>query len=157
MLVVWGPLNGLLVLTPSATEGRYPALQATLGLTLTFVGYMAWMLFFYLFPSGHFVPRWTRWLALLYWVRFFGSMDLHTFRPAQLAAPPLQCGPAGSVVQLPGGPTLPLRVRLRCDPAPADQMGGFRGGHSDSGHLDDYLYRGSSDRPPTQKTWDRRC
>jgi hypothetical protein len=25
-VVVWGPLNGLLVLTPSATEGMYPAL-----------------------------------------------------------------------------------------------------------------------------------
>ncbi len=64
MLVVWGPLNGLLVLTPSATEGMYPALQMTLGTTLTFVGYMTWMLFFYLFPSGRFVSRWTRWLAL---------------------------------------------------------------------------------------------
>jgi hypothetical protein len=72
MLVVWGPLNGLLVLTPSATEGMYPTLQATLGGTLTFVGYMTWMLFFYLFPSGRFVPRWTRWLALC-WVLFSGS------------------------------------------------------------------------------------
>jgi hypothetical protein len=81
MLVVWGPLNGLLVLTPSATEGRYPALQATLGLTLTYVGYMAWMLFFYLFPSGHFVPRWTRWLALLYGVGFFGLWTFTPFGP----------------------------------------------------------------------------
>jgi hypothetical protein len=72
MLVVWGPLNGLLVLTPSATEGMYPVLQMTLGTTLTFVGYMTWMLFFYLFPSGRFVPRWTRWLALC-WVLFSGS------------------------------------------------------------------------------------
>jgi hypothetical protein len=72
MLVVWGPLNGLLVLTPSAIEGKYPALQMTLGTTLTFVGYMTWMLFFYLFPSGRFVPRWTRWLALC-WVLFSGS------------------------------------------------------------------------------------
>jgi hypothetical protein len=72
MLVVWGPLNGLLIPTPSATEGMYPALQATLGLTLTYVGYMTWMLFFYLFPSGRFVPRWTRWLALC-WVLFSGS------------------------------------------------------------------------------------
>ena len=72
MLVVWGPLNGLLVLTPSATEGEYPALQMTLGTALTFVGYMTWMLFFYLFPSGHFVPRWTRRLALG-WVLFSGS------------------------------------------------------------------------------------
>ena len=60
MLVVWGPLNGLLVLTPSATAGMYPVLQMTVGSALTFVGYMTWMLFFYLFPSGRFVPGWTR-------------------------------------------------------------------------------------------------
>src|SRR5215204_5229199 len=81
MLVVWGPLNGLFVLTPSAIEGMYPALQETLGLTLTYVGYMAWMLFFYLFPSGHFVPRWTRWLALLYGVGFFGLWTFTPFGP----------------------------------------------------------------------------
>jgi hypothetical protein len=81
MLVVWGPLIGLFVLTPSATAGRYPALEATLGLTLTYVGYMAWMLFFYLFPSGRFVPRWTRWLALLYGVGFFGLWTFTPFGP----------------------------------------------------------------------------
>jgi hypothetical protein len=81
MLVVWGPLNGLFVLTPSATAGNYPALEATLGLTLTYVGYMAWMLFFYLFPSGRFVPRWTRWLALLYGVGFFGLWTFTPFGP----------------------------------------------------------------------------
>ena len=80
MLVVWGPLNGLFVLTPSATEGMYPALQATLGSLVTFVGYMAWMLFFYLFPSGRFVPRWTRWLALC-WVLFCGSWIFTSFGP----------------------------------------------------------------------------
>jgi hypothetical protein len=80
MLVVWGPLNGLLILTPSATEGMYPALQATLGPTLTYVGYMTWMLFFYLFPSGRFVPRWTRWLALC-WVLFSGSWIFTPFGP----------------------------------------------------------------------------
>jgi hypothetical protein len=80
MLVVWGPLNGLLVLTPSATEGMYPALQTTLGTTLTLVGYMTWMLFFYLFPSGRFVPRWTRWLALC-WVLFSGSWIFTPFGP----------------------------------------------------------------------------
>jgi hypothetical protein len=80
MLVVWGPLNGLFVLTPIATEGMYPALQATLGSLVTFVGYMAWMLFFYLFPSGRFVPRWTRWLALC-WVLFCGSWIFTSFGP----------------------------------------------------------------------------
>ena len=96
MLVVWGPLNGLLVLTPSATEGMYPALQATLGLTLTYVGYMAWMLFFYLFPSGHFVPRWTRWLALLYGVGFFGLWNFTPFGPPSW--PPLLFNAAVLVV-----------------------------------------------------------
>src|SRR5215210_8853727 len=81
MLVVWGPLNGLFVLTPSATAGSYPALEATLGLTLTYVGYIAWMLFFYLFPSGRFVPRWTRWLTLLYGVGFFGLWTFTPFGP----------------------------------------------------------------------------
>jgi hypothetical protein len=80
MLVVWGPLNGLLVLTPSATTGMYAALQVVVGSLLTYVGYMAWMLFFYLFPSGHFVPRWTRWLALC-WVLFVGSWILTPFGP----------------------------------------------------------------------------
>jgi hypothetical protein len=80
MLVVWGPLNGLLVLTPNATAGMYPVLQMTVGSALTFVGYMTWMLFFYLFPSGRFVPRWTRWLALG-WVLFSGSWIFTPFDP----------------------------------------------------------------------------
>jgi hypothetical protein len=86
MLVVWGPLNGLFVLTPSATEGMYPVLQATLGSLVTFVGYMAWMLFFYLFPSGRFVPRWTRWLALC-WVLFCGSWIFTSFGPPSWPLP----------------------------------------------------------------------
>jgi hypothetical protein len=81
MLVVWGPLNGLFVLTPGAIEGMYPALQATLGRLVTFIGYLAWMLFFYLFPSGRFVPRWTRWLALIYGVGFFGLWNFTPFGP----------------------------------------------------------------------------
>ncbi len=88
MLVVWGPLNGLLVLTPSATEGMYPALQMTLGTMLTFVGYMTWMLFFYLFPSGRFVPRWTRWVALC-WVLFSGSWIFTPFVGPPSWPPPL--------------------------------------------------------------------
>ncbi len=79
MLVVWGPLNGLLVLTPSAAGGVYPASEV-IGSLLTYVGYMAWMLFFYLFPSGRFVPRWTRWLALC-WVLFSGSWIFTPFGP----------------------------------------------------------------------------
>jgi hypothetical protein len=80
MLVAWGPLNGLLVLTPSATAGYSPALQLVVGSFLTYVGYMTWMLFFYLFPSGRFVPHWTRWLALC-WVLFVGSWIFTPFSP----------------------------------------------------------------------------
>jgi hypothetical protein len=79
MLVVWGPLNGLFVLTPSATQEMSPALGMALDRVPTFVGYIAWMLFFYLFPSGRFVPRWTRWLALLWGVAFFGLWNFTPF------------------------------------------------------------------------------
>ena len=96
MLVVWGSLNGLFVLTPSATEGMYPVLQATLGSLVTFVGYIAWMLFFYLFPSGRFVPRWTLWLALLYGVTFFGLWNFTPFGPPSW--PPLLFNAAVVVV-----------------------------------------------------------
>ena len=92
MLVLWGPLNGLFVLTPSATEGKYGLLQTVLGLTLTYIGYITWMLFFYLFPSGRFVPRWTRWLALLYGVAFFGLWTFTPFGPDSW--PPLLFGAA---------------------------------------------------------------
>src|SRR5215213_9768846 len=81
MLVAWGPLNGLFLPTPSVIEEPFPILGTVLGLTLTYVGYMAWMLFFYLFPSGRFVPRWTRWLALLYGVGFFGLWTFTPFGP----------------------------------------------------------------------------
>jgi hypothetical protein len=86
MLVVWGPLNGLFLPTPSAIEEPYPILGTALGLTLTYIGYITWMLFFYLFPSGRFVPRWTRWLALIYGVFFFGLWNLTPFGP--LSWPP---------------------------------------------------------------------
>jgi hypothetical protein len=87
MLVVWGPLNGLFVLTPGATEGMYGPLQAALGSVLTYVGYITWMLFFYLFPSGRFVPLWTRWLALLYGVFFFGLWTFTPFGPESWPPP----------------------------------------------------------------------
>ncbi|MDQ3928386.1 MAG: hypothetical protein M3328_04465, partial [Chloroflexota bacterium] len=81
MLVVWGPLNGLFVLTPTATQEMSPALEMALDRVPTFVGYIAWMLFFYLFPSGRFVPRWTRWLAVLWGVAFFGLWNFTSFGP----------------------------------------------------------------------------
>jgi hypothetical protein len=71
MLVLWGTWNDLFVATPRAIEGLHPLLDAAVAL-LSYAGYIAWMLFFYLFPSGRFVPRWTRWFALC-WVLFSGS------------------------------------------------------------------------------------
>ncbi len=47
-----------------------PAWFALVG-TLDLLGQSSFQIFFLLFPSGRFVPRWTRWLALLiilYWV-----------------------------------------------------------------------------------------
>jgi hypothetical protein len=58
----------------------------TLGSALTLVGYMTWMLFFYLFPSGRFVPRWTRWLALC-WVLFCGTWIFTPFGPPSWPLP----------------------------------------------------------------------
>lgn len=43
-------------------------------LALVAAGQVAFIVFFYLFPSGRFAPRWTRWLALLcaaFWVLAF--------------------------------------------------------------------------------------
>ena len=81
MLVVWGPLNGLFVLAPSATEGMHGLLPAVSRSVLTYVGYITWMLFFYLFPNGRFVPRWTRWLALIFGVFYFGLWNFTPFGP----------------------------------------------------------------------------
>jgi hypothetical protein len=81
MLVLWGTLNELFVLTPGAIEGTYPVVDAAV-VSLTYTGYMAWMLFFYLFPSGRFVPRWTRWNALC-WVLFSGSWLFTPFGPPE--------------------------------------------------------------------------
>jgi hypothetical protein len=85
MLVVWGPHNELFVVTSGAIEGTYPIVDATMTL-LTYAGYMAWMLFFYLFPSGRFVPRWTRWMALC-WTVFLTLWNFTAFGP--LTWPPL--------------------------------------------------------------------
>ena len=48
--------------------------------SLFFLGQVSFLTFFYLFPSGRFVPRWTRWSALLFvafwlvWFFFLGGL-----------------------------------------------------------------------------------
>jgi len=63
----------------------YPLLDLPLIWTLSaeavsFVGATLVVLFFYLFPDGHFVPRWTRWVVL---VSIFGVMIPSTFLPGR--------------------------------------------------------------------------
>jgi len=63
----------------------YPLLDLPLIWTLSaeavsFVGATLVVLFFYLFPGGHFVPRWTRWVVL---VSIFGVMIPSTFLPGR--------------------------------------------------------------------------
>ena len=73
-LVVWGIFNGLINQSNQAlgTPEEMGGLLGLVGGAFVFAGYMGWMLFFYLFPSGRFVPRWTRFTALA-WVLFSGS------------------------------------------------------------------------------------
>jgi hypothetical protein len=79
MMVVWEPLNGLIVQTPSAIEGMYPALEAPLGRLLPYVSYMTWMLFFSLFPSR--ALRAALDTLALCWVLFSGSWIFTPFGP----------------------------------------------------------------------------
>jgi len=43
--------------------------------SLFFLGQVCFLTFFYLFPSGRFVPRWTLWCALLYAVYWLVSLS----------------------------------------------------------------------------------
>jgi hypothetical protein len=52
-------------------------LRFTLSLPLAFLGNSCLFLFFFLFPSGRFVPRWTRWL----WVAASMSWAVNIFFP----------------------------------------------------------------------------
>jgi hypothetical protein len=72
MLVVWGALNDLFVLAPRVIEGMYPRSGRAVGHHAAVHRLHGVDAVFYLFPSGRFVPRWTRWLALC-WVLFSGS------------------------------------------------------------------------------------
>ena len=81
MLVTWGPGNDIMVLTPGAllppeplTWWHWPFV------VIEYVAFMSWMLFFYLFPSGRFVPRGARWLAVG-WIVFAGLWNFFGATP----------------------------------------------------------------------------
>jgi hypothetical protein len=75
---------GGIVLNSDVTEAAaaaHPALWFPVHL-LYYLGQVAFVVFFYVFPSGRFVPRWTRWLALFWaalWVpnTFFPQSPLN--------------------------------------------------------------------------------
>jgi hypothetical protein len=55
--------------------GDYPLLWWPINL-LEYVGQMAFNVFFFTFPDGRFVPRWTRWLAVMWAVLFVPNVFL---------------------------------------------------------------------------------
>jgi hypothetical protein len=62
MLVLFGGA-ALTADVPAALAASHPALWFPVHL-LDYLGQVAFGVFFYIFPSGRFGPRWTRWLAL---------------------------------------------------------------------------------------------
>jgi hypothetical protein len=95
MLVVFGGA-ALTSGVPQALALAHPALWLPVHL-LDYLGQVAFVVFFYVFPSGRFVPRWTRWLALAWaalWVPdiFFPDSSL------DLLSGPLFLGFLGSLV-----------------------------------------------------------
>jgi hypothetical protein len=55
--------------------GDYPLMWWPINL-LEYVGQMAFNVFFFTFPDGRFVPRWTRWLAVMWAVLFVPNVFL---------------------------------------------------------------------------------
>ena len=95
MLVVFGGA-ALTSGTPQALAGAHPTLLFPVRL-LDYLGQVSFCIFFYVFPNGRFVPRWTRWLAVavaLLWLPdiFFPGSSL------DLLSGPLFLGILGSLV-----------------------------------------------------------
>lgn len=63
MLIAWG-IGGWVTLGPN----HNPMLQS-MALIIQVIGNICIALLFFVFPDGRFVPRWTRWLALIFVVR----------------------------------------------------------------------------------------
>lgn len=76
---------------------RWPALALIMS-SLRLLGFAAVPLFFYLFPDGHWVPRWSRWLVL-YWSAPLIA-DVFLPHPAQLLGIPEQFARAAQVIGL---------------------------------------------------------
>jgi hypothetical protein len=82
MLVLFGGAS----IVPVLEEGLAPLSLGwyTLVNVLWFIGQVCFVLFFYLFPTGRFVPRWTRWIVLPltgYYVREIITENTRRFTP----------------------------------------------------------------------------
>ena len=98
MLVTFGALN--LIQLPSEAN---PSVGVP-GVVLMLFGYVSLFVAFYLFPDGRFVPRWTRWLVIV-WILYVASLfvlpESSPFSPWSLPAAvriPLALGLFGTIV-----------------------------------------------------------
>jgi peptidoglycan/LPS O-acetylase OafA/YrhL len=66
MLVTFGAMN--LIELPSETSPS----SGVPGAILVFFGFISFVVAIYLFPDGRFVPRWTRWLVII-WIWYVGT------------------------------------------------------------------------------------
>jgi hypothetical protein len=66
-LVTFGAIN--LIDLPSKTTLPWGVMDAV----LIFFGFLSFVISFYLFPDGRFVPRWTRWLVIV-WIWYAGTL-----------------------------------------------------------------------------------
>jgi signal transduction histidine kinase len=74
LLTFGGAVFGFLEYVPSTTLAWNLVASG-----LFFLGQVCFLTFFYLFPSGRFVPRWTRWAALLYALYWLVSLSFSAF------------------------------------------------------------------------------
>jgi hypothetical protein len=97
-LLFWLKSDNPLALLAAVSLGTFPLAFGNVSNTLSpswwflahvisFLSFFCIVLFFYVFPSGHFVPRWTRWVtvvALVYWV-FDVFFPFSSFNPFSLS------------------------------------------------------------------------
>ena len=95
MLVVFGGA-ALTSGVPQALAVAHPALWFPVHL-LDYLGQVAFVVFFYVFPSGRFVPRWTRWFAIAVALLYVPDI-FFPHSPLDLLDGPLFFGVLGSLV-----------------------------------------------------------
>jgi hypothetical protein len=84
VLVIFGALNAI-----NLSVEIHPALEL-LDSLFSFVAFLTFFAYFYVFPNGRFVPRWTRWMVIawaLYLAALFFSPEDSPFYPATWPLP----------------------------------------------------------------------